>query len=768
MVGKRFGGKRTVDGERDRTDPQKLNRVNSIKIKLVGAILILAFVLLSGRVAYIQVVYGDEFTRRAIVQQVMDSPTNTERIITPNRGAILDRNSNMQALAISSTVYNIFIDPYRILDMERESQEEIFDKIYMALGIPVSELREIVNTNPDSQHRVIAWRVNLATKEAMRGLGASHVHFVEETQRHYPGGHLAASLIGFIQGNGVWGLERMHNTALTGTAGRELRMRDANNNAITQTILPVEGNTLITTLDLMIQQEAQRLVTYYASQVRAQNAALIVANPNTGEIIAMAEYPSFDLNDPFNVERINSEATRARIMELPEERWLEEMFRINRNFSVVDTFEPGSVFKPLIFAAAIEEGVIGLHETFFCGGGRQIMDTFIPCWTRSCHGHQTFVEALANSCNPAVMYVAARLGRERYYRYQSDFGIGRPTGIDLPGEPNTERLIHSLSMLNPVELAAASMGQGFNITSMQMLTSFASLVNGGYLMQPFVVSQIVDENGNVVHSNEPTIARKVISEEVSDIMRIAMVDAMEWGTGRRAGIPGHLIGGKTGTAQQGLKVPENTDEVHALITYFPADNPQYIIMSVISLPEIIEFGNAKTLPMVRDMTNFIITHRQIEAHDREAFNRVLVDNSLHIVDYVGRNIAEVTSSLNSLGLTYDISGSGDIVRGQFPSPGSRVNRGSMVHLTLEMSSPDIELTMVPNVMGLHYAQAVEIIRSVGLVPVVEHHAQVVSVDDDDDDNNGGSNETPAQAVINQFPRNEIRVPERTQILIYVE
>jgi len=316
------------------------------------------------------------------------------------------------------------------------------------------------------------------------------------------------------------------------------------------------------------------------------------------------------------------------------------------------------------------------------------------------------------------------------------------------------------------------MGQGFNVTTMQMLTSFASLVNGGYLMQPFVVSQMIDAHGEVVFAAEPTVVRKVLSNETSEIMQLAMIDAIEWGTGRRAGIPGYLIGGKTGTAQQGDKSdPYNFDEVQTLMTYFPANNPQYVVMAVISLPEIVEFGNSQNSPMVRSLMNFVITHRQIEANDRDAFNQVLIDDTMHTPDYIGRSIVEVTSSLNSLGFIYDISGSGDVVRAQFPSPGSRVNRGSKVHLTIESSNDDAVLHMIPNVVGLHYTQAMQIIESAGLVPIIRHGVSAPAVEEDDeeyDDEAPPAQQTGIQVVVSQFPLNEVRVQEGTQILLFVE
>jgi len=750
--------------KKGKNNPSK-NNISTIKLKFVGFLAFTAIIILTGRIMYIQAEHGDEFTRRSIVQQVNES-SGTERTITPNRGTILDRNRNLQALAISTTVYNIFIDPNRILNEDLVSQEEIYMKINSVLDIPIFELKDIVESNPASRYRVIARRVNLVTKEAMEKEKANFVYFEEDTMRHYPGGNIAASLVGYIRGDSTWGLERQYNRELTGIPGRELRIFDPNSNAVTETIAPIEGFTLITTIDLAIQQEAQQIVARYGAAAMARSAALIVANPNTGEIIAMAEYPSFDLNDPLNVEGINSEYHRGLIMQEPEERWVDRMFEINRNSSIVDTYEPGSIYKPLVFAAALEEGIINENDTFYCGGGRDINGTFIKCWNDNNHGHQNYIEALANSCNPAVMDIIERLGRERYYNFQRDFGIGRPTGIDFPGEPNTERLVHSLATLNQVELAAASMGQGFTVTSMQILGAFSSIINGGSLMQPFIVSQVIDENGEIVFANVPTLSRRVISRETSKLMAEAMIEAVEWGTARRSGIAGYLIGGKTGTAQQGNKLDEeNEDIVETLITYFPADNPEYIVMAVISFPEIREVGNSQTQPMIRDMTNFIIANRQIEAYDREAFNRGVVDNTIHIADYTGRGIAEVTSNLNFLGFTYDISGSGDIVRGQFPAANARVERGSMVHLTLGLSNPNLQLVTVPSVAGLSETQATDIITRAGLIPIIINGEEELSTSQEDDITPEAGR---VRIVAGQLPGGEIRVAERTEILVFVE
>ena len=748
------------------TDEARQKRSSS-KLKVIATFLAIIITSLSVRVVYIKAAFGDEYERRAIVQQVSRG-SMTERTIMPNRGSILDRNKSVQALAISTTVYNVYIDPMKLLMEKEEKQAETIEKVSRVLELSEYELRKTIDDNPKSNYKVVAYKVSVITKEAMESEKAAHVHFEEDTQRRYPGGNVAASLIGFIRGESVWGLEQRYDGNLGGTFGRELRIFDENNNAVTEKIEPIKGDTLITTIDLVLQQEAQKLVAHYGEKSLAKNAALIVANPNTGEILAMAEYPSFDLNDPFNIEKINSEYHKNLILNAPEEEQMNMMYEICRNFSVIDTFEPGSIYKPLVYAAAIEESVISEHETFYCGGGKDFYGEWIPCHYTPGHGHQTYKEALANSCNVAVMDVVARLGRESYYKYQCDFGIGGTTGIDTPGEPNTERLVHGLAALNPVELAVSSMGQGLNTTSIQMVSAFSSLINGGNLMKPYLVSQVMDENGNVVADYTPTTVRKVISKETSDFMKSTMVAVLEGsGTGRKAAIAGYRIGGKTGTGQQGDKSdPNNNDITLTFMSYFPADNPEYIVLSVINLPENYQEGNSQTLPMSKDMMNFIITQKNIPAYDKQLVNESLDSDTLTIENYVGWSIAEAASNLNYYGFSYDVSGSGDIVKAQFPSGGSKVTKGSRIYITLEQSAPDVPLRLVPNVEGMTEVQAKETIISAGLIPII--------IDNTPETANSAPSaegEEPVEVlktVANQLPKHEIRIQEGTEILIYVE
>ncbi|MDL2248308.1 PASTA domain-containing protein, partial [Tyzzerella sp. OttesenSCG-928-J15] len=664
-----------------------------------------------------------------------------------------------------------------ILGEEEKLQAEIIEKINKVLDIPIDELRQIIDENPASQYKVIARKVNIITKEALEAEKAKHVYFEEDTQRKYPGGDLAASLIGFIQGDSAWGLEKKYDLQLKGEEGRELRIFDANNNAVTEKIDPIKGNTVVTTIDLVIQQEAQKLVAKYAEISLAKRASLIVADPNTGEILAMAEYPSFDLNDPFNPEKINSEYHKNMILALPEDEQLNEMYKICRNFSVVDTFECGSIYKPLVYAAAIEEGIISEYDTFYCGGVKDIYGTKVPCWHLAGHGHQNYREAIANSCNVAVMEVVERLGREKYYKYQCDYGIGGSTGIDVPGEPNTERLVHGLAGLGPVELAVSSMGQGLNTTAVQMVAAFSSLINGGNMMKPYVVSQVIDENGNIVLENSPTVVRKVISKETSEVMKQTMVEVLVTGTGKKAAIPGYKIGGKTGTGQQGDKSdPDNNDIALTLMTYFPVDNPEYILMAVIYLPENYEDGNAQTLPMVKDMMNFIITQKHIPADDQTIANESLEENAVNIENYEGLNIAEVTNKLNYYGFSYDISGSGDVVKTQFPSGGSKVTKGSRIYLTATESGGETPLTLVPNIMGMTEIQAVETVTNVGFVPIVVNGSADEEVSEETPPISSENTENPSaeiqpapvKTVTNQLPKYEIKLPKNTEILIYLE
>ncbi|MCL2593467.1 MAG: penicillin-binding transpeptidase domain-containing protein [Defluviitaleaceae bacterium] len=761
-------------GEKKRKSRAKAERKAKIKrnVKMRGFLILFmgCFVFLSFQIFRIQADYGDEFERRVVVQHAIHN--GVDRFINPNRGTILDRNHDIRPLAISNTVYNVILDVRLLANSTEATQQATIEKLNRILGIPSEELWHAIAINPetnapniDRHYHVIYNMLDTRTKTLLEEENPRHVWFEEDTKRIYPNGSLGAPVIGFLRGdNSSWGLEAVFNRELTGERGRIVRMYNGENNVVTEHIRPIQGGTVITTLDLAIQQEAERIVTRWGEEARAQNAGIIVANPRTMEIIAMAQYPSFDLNDPFNIEAITSTALREEMRELSAEEQLERWFGIWRNFNITHTLEQGSVYKPLVVAAALEAGVINVHDTFFCGGSRTVAGTTIGCWsiaTGGC-GNLDVEGVLARSCNVGMMIIMERMGRDTYYDFQRAFGIGEITGIDLLGEASAAGLVYNRSTLGPVEMATTSIGQGFNVTPLQIAAYFSSIINGGNFMEPFIVSQIVDENNNVIFEHQPQVLRRPISREVSDWVRIAMVAAVEvtgTGTARGVAVDGFSIGGKTGTAQTGA---DRDGITLTFAGYFPAEDPEYIIISVIAEPENYIFGSSQTIPMTREMIESIISIRRMSP-TQDTTGMVNNTNSDLIIvnDYIGRNIAEVSGELNRLGLDYELNSPGNIVRSQRPAAGSQVRLGTRIFFMLEDNGEE-ELTFIPNVIGMTRSQAEETLRNADLIPAFEYrNVNVNNLDSEDE-------EEQEFIVVSQPTGFEIRVAPRTQIRLILE
>ncbi|MBR1737295.1 MAG: PASTA domain-containing protein, partial [Firmicutes bacterium] len=395
-----------------------------------------------------------------------------------------------------------------------------------------------------------------------------------------------------------------------------------------------------------------------------------------------------------------------------------------RNFNITDSFEPGSIYKPIVVAAALEENVISTADRFYCGGGRNVADAYIRCHYTPGHGSETLEEVLANSCNVGMMEIVEKLGKDKYYKYQQEFGIGEKTGVDLPDEKSMSALVYKYDNINEVELATCSFGQGFNCTPLQDITAFSALINGGNIMRPYVVSQIVDEKENVIKEHEPEVVRKVISEDTSDFIRNALTKVFEeGGTGHKAAIEGYRLGGKTGTAEQG-----NRDEgIHTVdfIAYFPVENPKYIAMAVIHRPANYSDGVVSPAPMIKELFQDLINYAALPPDDEvdETYNdNEQISNILG--DYTGRNLKETINELIEAGLDVEIAGAGgDTVKKQFPEGNSKINETTKVIIYTEKQNQETKLVKVPDVTGLTIEEADELLRSLGFKYVVQDDSE---------------------------------------------
>ena len=717
-------------------------------ILLIGFIACLLF--LCYQIIMIKREKGIEYEMAAL-RQLVDNTTG-DQVILPNRGAIMDRNK--QALAISSTVYDIVLDVRTILSYETENAQQRFQArpqdekdtilqkrqqtleiIHQVLavengieGITMESLQGYLAIDPeknrpayDTFYLIIAQNVprNIATAltSALKEQELRHVYAMEDTERKYIYNNLSSAVLGFIRGDASWGLELQYDALLAGVPGRLFNAFGETGSVQSERVPPVEGHTLITTLDLAIQQSAERICEKYAKMYDAPYSTAIVMNPNTAELYAMAQYPSVNLNAPSDLSFINKEEYATGWANLPDQELADKLNSIWANFNLTSTFEPGSIYKPLTVAAALEEGVLRTDQTFVCNGELWYGETRIPCHKLDGHGTQTLEQALANSCNVAMMEIAEKLGRESFYEYLTSFGYGDRTGIDLPGE-NFGRL-HAYDNFRTVELAVASFGQRFTCTPIQAITSFCATINGGNVMRPYIVAQVVNEKGQVIQETKPLVQRRIISKETSDYLRTAMEAVMRpTGTGRKAVIEGWAIGGKTATGQQGI--PGSDDYAFSLsfITYFPVENPQYAVLVLLHnvSEEIYDNGAASAAGMSKELMLDIIKYKAIPPSYELGESTLQMTNSLLMENYIGMTVAETTKRLNALHLDYElIGGSCALVTGQFPLPNARIPENTLIFLTAEPQD-GVTLVEVPEVTEMESAQAAALLSAAGFVP----------------------------------------------------
>lgn len=570
---------------------QKFPKNMQKKLVMLFMAVILAFLVLIGRILYINAVHGEEYRKIVLSQQQYDS-----RTIPYKRGDIVDRNGT--TIATSERVYNVILDA-KVLLANKERVDRTKEVLSQTFGIEPDVVDSILEEKPDSTYNILKKQVSYedaqkfekiekqSSKEKEEKDKISGVWLEEDYLRSYPYNSLASDMIGFVtSGNvGTGGIEQYYNEELNGTDGREYGYLDADS-VFEQTVKnPVNGNTVVSTIDVNLQTIVEKYIKEFNDQYKGQgdetfgskNTAVMIMNPNNGEVLAMASYPNFDLNNPRDLSAYYSEKAIKKMEE--DGTKVEKLQEIWRNFCVSDTFEPGSVMKPFTLAAGLETGKIKGDETYYCGGGLQIGSDYVQCHKRDGHGPQTVQDAIANSCNVALMHMGETIGAEEFCKYQRLFGFGEYTGIDLPGEAETSGLLFRPEDMKEIDLAVNSFGQSFNVTMTQMAAAFCSIVNGGDYYEPHVVKQIQDENGSVIKDIQPKLLKRTVSKETSEKLKTYMNATMDYGTGKTAAVEGYDIGAKTGTAQ---KLPRK-DEKYLLsfCGYAPQDNPEVVVYVIV-------------------------------------------------------------------------------------------------------------------------------------------------------------------------------------------
>lgn len=569
---------------------RKFSKIMQKKLVLLFSLVVLAFAILIGRIIQINAMNGEKYTKVVLDQQQYDS-----RVIPFRRGDIVDRNGTK--LATSERVYNVILDVKAMLE-KKEYKKPTIKVLKDCFGIAEKDVEELIESSPESRYNVMLKGVDYDTAKEFEAIDEDEekhpnvkgIWLEEDYIRKYPYNSLASDVIGFSNADdvGTIGLEASYNAILNGVDGREYGYLEEGA-LLERTIKEAEnGNTIVSTIDAELQKIVEKHILEFDKTYRNNaekgngsfNTAVIIADPQSGEILAQASYPNFDLNKPRD---ISAYYTEKELKKMKEEEKVEILNNLWRDFCVSDSYEPGSTAKPFTVAAGLETGKIRGNEVYTCGGSLVVAEDTDPinCHYTAGHGTQTVAQSIANSCNVAMMEMIKVIGAEDFYRYQSIFGFGAQTGIDLPGE--AEGILQDPELVGPVDLATNSFGQNFNVTMEQMIAGMSALINGGNYYEPHVVKQIQDENGNVIETKESVLKKRVISENTSTLVKQYMKTVMEGtGTGAPAAIDGYDIGGKTGTAE---KYPRNSGKhLLSFIGYAPQDEPEVLIYVVIDEP----------------------------------------------------------------------------------------------------------------------------------------------------------------------------------------
>ena len=668
-------------------------------------------------------------------------------IVKANRGSIYDTNGKI--LAQSATVYSICVNPNMIYLQQQREQKKNDEESEAASGIPESQrminaaatilseelgggvtydlVVEKLTTNGDkSRWALIAKSIEkpvadkIAERAEEENLG--NLIFPElDTKRYYPQAELAASVIGFtnFDGDGVYGIESYYNEYLKGVDGKIISARDGYGNEMPykndKMYESQDGNSVYLTLDMTLQYYVEK---YLQQQVQAhapaERACAIMMNAKTGAIYAMATVPGYDLNERNEIYNPNDVAYLSGITDEEEynEQYTAKREQQWKNKAITELYFPGSVFKVITGSSALEEKVIDLNSHFDCGQVIQVADVQMHCWSSYSHGTQDFTTAMTNSCNPAFIQIGQRLGKDKFYEYFKAFGFTEKTGIDLPGEADS--IYVNTSEYGPVELASSSFGQTNKVTPIQMITAYAAVINGGYLVTPYVVSKIVDPNGNIVKTTEPSIKRQVISEETSAQMREVLENVVVAKDGSNAYIKGYDIGGKSGTSQK-LDDPEwalyQNQYVSSYCAFAPADDPEIIMLVMVDEPfngKI--YGSAVAAPVISAVFSECLENVGIYAQ----YTAEELENQDTTVPYIlGMDGLDAVTKLNSCGLKYEFVGDENgTVTNTTPGASLSIPKGGTV--VVYMDEAEKKTALVPNVVGMTVEQANNAITSAGL------------------------------------------------------
>ena len=719
------------------TDFESKNFIYSKKLKLTFIVTILIFVLLIGRIGFLQFVQGSELRESAYNQQAIN------QIISPKRGNIYD--STGKALAISSQVDTVTINPSKIVAKNDEDTKTFKETVAKGLSdiftLDYNETLAKVNSN-SSVETIVQKVENNKIDELKKWMEDNDIsvgiNIDEDTKRSYPYDNVASQVIGFCgtENQGLSGIESKWNSVLTGTPGKIVSSQDGSQQEIPdseETYISAEnGSDLTLTLDLNIQTIVEKYLKQAVEDVGCnQGGNVIVMNPKNGDILAMATYPDYNLNDPYTPNSVLAQTYDS----LTNEEKTESLYRMWSNKSVADTYEPGSTFKVITSAVALEENITTTDKEgdFFCQGYEEFEDASrseplkIKCWAPTPHGSQTLRRALCNSCNPAFMQLGKRITAPTLYKYYEAFGLFESTNSGLYGEQSS--IFQKLENVKEVELATMSFGQRLNITPLQMITAISSIANDGILMQPRIVKQITNTDTGAVTEIPVKEVRQVISKETAEEVKSLMESVVTDGSGRHAAVTGYSIGGKTGTSEP---IYTNLDAgyVASYVAISPVEDTQVVLLlTLYDPPKNNNQGGTVAAPVVAQMLSEILPYLGVPSSVDATSDTN--SNNITVPEVRNKTVAEAEKTLKEAGFTVKTYVDGDansiLVQDQNPKPGASLPKNSVIVLYGENSTVSTSVT-VPDLKNMNYTQAFNALKAKNLNISVEGSGTVISQD----------------------------------------
>ena len=661
-----------------------MTTLNSSKKNLIiiFCIVFVCLLLLCGRLGWIQIVKGSEYSEKATEQQTRDTPIEAER------GVIYDTNG--KELAVSVTCYTIWVRPSDVKAADedggkKDSAEKVSRTLSEILEMDYDEVKESV-TKEQSIVK-IKKGIDKDTADKIRDAELPGVEIAEDTKRSYPLGAFASHVLGTVtdDNTGLSGLELQYNTYLSGISGRWINYTDTTGNRLSygeeRYYQAEDGYSIVTTIDQVIQHYTEKAIAQVQEKTSAKRVMAIAMDPENGDILAMAQTPEFDLNDP---KTPLDPKEQKKLEAMSDEEKVAYWNKMWRNSLISDVYEPGSTFKLLTTAIALEEDLATMDSTYTCTGSVVVSGERIHCWRSSNpHGTQNLKQAVGNSCNPVFVQLATEIGIEKFYDYMATFGITGTTGIDFPGEGSA--ILQDEESAGPVGLATIGFGQGVAVTPIQLITAICSLGNDGQMMKPRLVKELVDSDGNTVETFDEQVVRQVVSKETASAMCDIMQYVVDEGGAGAAAVDGYKVGAKTGTANKvndaGTGYSEDT--YSSCIGMAPMDDPKIAVLVIVDSPKGVRYGSVTAAPGVHQILSDSLRYLNISPD--EDSQKAADEDKVDVPDLVGENVSEAIGILAGDSLSYDMDEKAAekddfIVTKQYPAAGTRVKKGSKVYL----------------------------------------------------------------------------------------